>query len=129
MTYIPPMTKRVMRPALVFPLILKLLRKGTGSAKIKVSRHMLLEACAIQVAKNSSASLLPQPTHLPGRSHSQFFAIGVHDSSANMPKLNPQQLTNISIAQVAFRARSERPSNRRRNWVRIEILMHTVLIQ
>ena len=120
---------RVMKPILVFPPILKLRMKGRGSARIRVSRHMLLEACAIQVAKNSSAFLLPHPTQCPSRVKSQFLAIGVHDSSDKKPNVSPHRPTKIRMPQVALRAKVERPSKRRRYCVRIEILINVVLKQ
>jgi hypothetical protein len=94
---------------------------------MSVSKHMLLEACAIQVAKNSLAFLLPHPTQCPSRVKSQFFAIGVQEKSDKRQKVTPHRLTKTSIAQVALRASTERPSNRRRYCMRIDTLMNVVL--
>ena len=128
-THIPPSMNKAMRPVLVFSPMRRLRMKGTGSDKITMSRNMLLEACAIQVAKNSLAFLDPQPTQRPGRVKSQFLATGVQESRANRPKVSPHRLTKMSMPQAALRATSERPSKRRRYCARTAILMNVVLRQ
>jgi hypothetical protein len=121
------MVKSAMSPILLFPLNLSALRNGTGRINTKISNIIFVDACAAQLAKNTSASLLPHATQVPSSMKFQFLAMGLQENSARQKKVVPHSDTRTIMPKVILRASGDCMSKRRRYCNRMEILIKAVL--
>jgi hypothetical protein len=136
-TYMHPIAKSEINPALLFPPNCNMRRKGRGRSRTSRSKSMLLAEWPRNMAKNVSGIFVPQPMHDPGREVFQYLVIGWQGNIPRRKNVMPQAELKAMRAKVVRRARrywalvveAELSAKSRRYWKRMASLISVALAQ